>query len=195
MIRPRLEGALADGVGKLAALGHVIPGQDIVAHNAGPLPQAQLRAHLGDVGVFEAGDIVLEEPPGDQVLPAALNHAAGQIPGVGGKGVVHLGGMLEMGLDMAALPGGQEEARAGVGVPVAVLECHVPQLVEAHQLAQLGDIMALAVNIHHSLVGVVRIRVGELLEGKLVGVRPHVGEQGVPIHAVDLWARCGSAAI
>lgn len=195
MIRPRLEGALADGVGKLAALGHVIPGQDVVAHNPGPFPQAQLRAHLGDVGVLKTGDIVLEEPPGDQVLLAALNHAAGQIPGVGGQGVVPLRGVLEMGLDMAALPGGQEEAHAGVGMPVAVFQPHVPQLVETHQLAQLGDIMALAVNIHHGLVGVVRIRVGELLEGKLVGVRPHVGEQGAPIHAVDLWARCGSAAI
>ena len=34
-------------------------------------------------------------------------------------------------------------------MPVAVFQPHVPQLVEAHQLAQLGDIMALAVNIHH----------------------------------------------
>ena len=91
-----------------------------------------------------------------------------------------------MGLDMAALPGGQEEARAGVGVPVAVLERHVPQLVEAHQLAQLGDVMALAVHLHHIFLRI-RVLIGEdeLAVGELLGMLADVGEQGVPIHAVD----------
>src|SRR6266850_3690993 len=72
----------ADAVGEVGAIEHIVLGQLVFAAHAAGLADADLRRDLGDVGALEAGRRLADELEGVPHLPAPLDLAPGELPGV-----------------------------------------------------------------------------------------------------------------